>query len=132
MLFIDQLKISDVHIEQAPIDDKKEETWPAFRKFKRRRSFCYIAKLLLCTKTTTTFIIVRIAGQVLHLNALSTMAMVPLPTDQSSLVRGCSRKKKSINHDIDIETDRLSSTTLHLSKMTLFVYLLKGQLNLEN
>ena len=81
---------------------------------------------------TTTFIIVRIAGQILDLNALSTMAMVPLSTDQSSLVRGCSRKKKSINHDIDIETDRLSSTTLHLSKMTLFLYLLKGKLNLEN
>ena len=95
MLFIDQLKTSDdVHIEQAPIDDKKEETWPTFRKFRRRRSFCYIAKLLLCTKTTTTFIIVRIAGQVLHLNALSTVAMVPLSTDQSILVHGCSRKKE--------------------------------------
>ena len=46
MLFIDQLKTSDdVHIEQAPIDDKKEETWPAFRQLlKRRRSFGYIDK----------------------------------------------------------------------------------------
>ena len=45
MLFIDQLKTSDdVHIEQAPIDDKKEEICPAFRKLKRRRSFCDIEK----------------------------------------------------------------------------------------
>ena len=45
MLLIYQLKTSDdVHIEQAPIDDKKEETWPAFRKLKRRRSFCYTEK----------------------------------------------------------------------------------------
>ena len=113
---------------------KAEETWPAFRQLlKRKRSFCDIEKWVLCTKaTTTTFIILRIAGQVLDLNALSTMAMVPLSTDQSILVRGCSRKKKSINDDIDIETNRLSSTTLHLSKMTLFVYLLKDKLNLEN
>ena len=81
---------------------------------------------------TTTFIIVRIAGQILDLNALSTMAMVPLSTDQSTLVHGCSRKQKSINHDIDIETNRLSSTTLDLWKMALFVYLLKDKLNLEN
>ena len=47
MLFIDQLKISDdIHIEQAPIDDKKEEEiCPAFRQLlKRRRSFCDIEK----------------------------------------------------------------------------------------
>ena len=47
MLFIDQLKtIDDVHMEQVPIDDKKEEeTWLAFRKLlKRRRSFCDIEK----------------------------------------------------------------------------------------
>ena len=97
MLLLYQLKTSDdFHIEQAPIDDKKEEeTWPAFGKLKRRRSFCYIEKFVLCTKTAT-FIIVRIAGQVLDLNALSTMAMVPLSTDKSTLVRGCSRKKISI------------------------------------
>ena len=84
-LFNDQLKTSDdVHIEQAPIDDDKkgEEAWPAFRQLlKRRRSFCDIEKWVLCTKTTTTFIIVRIAGQVLHLNALSTVAMVPFSID---------------------------------------------------
>ena len=83
MLFIDQLKTSDnVHIEQALIDDKKEEeTWSAFRQLlKRRRSFCVIGKRVLCTKRTTTFIIVRIAGQVVDLNALTTMAMVPLST----------------------------------------------------
>ena len=47
MLLIYQLKTSDdVHIEQAPMDDKKEEeTWPAFRQLlKQRRSFCYIEK----------------------------------------------------------------------------------------
>ena len=47
MLFIDQLKTTDdVHIEQAAIDDKKEEeTWSAFRQLlKRRRSFCDIEK----------------------------------------------------------------------------------------
>ena len=105
MLFIDQLKTSDaVHIEQAPIDDKKEETWPAFRQLlKRRRSICNIEKLVLCTTTTTTFIIVRIAGQVLDLNALSTMAMVPLSTDQLTLVRGCSRKR---NRSIMILTSK--------------------------
>ena len=132
-LFIDQLKTSDdVHIEQAPIDDDKkgEETWTAFRKFRRRRSFCYIAKLLLCTKTTTTFIIVRIAGQVLDLNALSTMAMVPLSIDLGAWM--FTKEKNSINDDIDIETNRFSSTTLHLSKMTLFVYLLKDKLKHMN
>ena len=83
MLFIYQLKTSDdVQTEQAPIDDKKEEeTWPAFRQLlKRRRSFCDIEKWVLCTKMRTTVIIVRIAGQVVDLNALSTMAMVPLST----------------------------------------------------
>ena len=95
MLFIAQLKTSDdFHLEQAPIHDKKEETSLAFRELRRRRSFCDIEKRVLCTKTTTTFIIVRIAGRVLDLNALSTMAMVPLSTDQSTLVRGCSREKK--------------------------------------
>ena len=47
MLVIYQLKTSDdFHVEQAAIDDKKEEeTWPAFRQLlKRRRSFCDIEK----------------------------------------------------------------------------------------
>ena len=41
-------------------------------------------------------------------------------------------RKKSINDDIDVETNRFSSTTLHLSKMTLFVYLLKDKLKHMN
>ena len=128
MLFIDQLKTSDdVYIEQASIDDKKEEeTWPPFRQlFKRRRSFCDIEKWVLSTDvhhrsnswTSSSSQCFKYYGNGIIVN-------------RSWYVDVHERKK--VDHDIDIETNRLSSTTLHLAKMTLFVYLFKDKLNLEN
>jgi lethal(2) giant larvae protein len=70
MPLIYKLKTSDYfQIEQAPIDDTEEETWPPFRKTGLYDPYCddprlAIQKLSLCTNTDT-LIVAGTAGQVL-------------------------------------------------------------------
>ena len=138
MLFIDQLKTSDnVHIEQAPIDDdkKEEETWPGILTVVETKEI-----LLWHRKMSTLY---EDVNDIHHCSNSWTSswsecfkyygngAIVNLSIDLGTWMFTKNKIDQSWYWHRN-ESNRLSSTTLHLSKMTLFVYLLKDKLNLEN
>ena len=129
-LFIDQLKTSDdVHIEQAPIDDKKRRNMPGISKVQAKEI------ILLHSKITALY---EDDNDVHHCsNSWTSSSSQCLKYCGNGAILNRSwymdvHERKKLDHDIDIETNRFSSTTLHLSKMTLFVYLFKDKLKHMN
>ncbi|CAF0790685.1 unnamed protein product [Rotaria sordida] len=94
MPLIYKLKTSDYfQIEQAPIDDTEEETWPPFRKTGLYDPYCddprlAIQKLSLCTNTDT-LIIAGTAGQVLTFEFSTDSIDVNIVTTTVNLLDGC-------------------------------------------
>ncbi|CAF2052766.1 unnamed protein product [Rotaria magnacalcarata] len=94
MPLIYKLKTSDYfQIEQAPLDDTEEETWPPFRKTGLYDPYCddprlAIQKLSLCTNTDA-LIIAGTAGQVLTFEFSADSSDVNIATTTVNLLDGC-------------------------------------------
>ncbi|CAF3686272.1 unnamed protein product [Adineta steineri] len=94
MPLIYKLKTSDYfQIEQAPIDETEEETWPPFRKTGLYDPYCddprlAIQKLSLCTNTDT-LIVAGTAGQVLTFEFSIESTEVNIATTTVNLLEGC-------------------------------------------
>ncbi|CAF0863937.1 unnamed protein product [Adineta ricciae] len=94
MPLIYKLKTSDYfQIEQAPIDETDEETWPPFRKTGLYDPYCddprlAIQKLSLCTNTDI-LIVAGTAGQVLTFEFSPESTDVTIATTTVNLLDGC-------------------------------------------